>query len=97
MNIAFIILYHRTLQEDKFTNIKENVTHGWSLDSSDSTKLNICKMTKSLLANAQPVTVSHCLTINTDLTWSLCVHGKCVHIEDCKALRTLPSILEMLL
>ena len=52
-------------------------------------------MTKSLLANVQPVTVSHCLTINTDLTWSLCVHGKCVHIEDCKALRTLPSVLEI--
>ena len=52
-------------------------------------------MTKSLLANAQPVTVSHCLTINTDLTWALCVHGKCVHIEDCKALRSSPSLLEI--
>ena len=52
-------------------------------------------MTKSLLANAQPVTVSHCLTINTDLTWSLCIHGKCVHIKECKALRTLPSVLEI--
>ena len=74
--------------------IKEHLSLplGWKEDLSD-TAIDIFKVARDRAAQCskKPVKVSHCLTIHTDLSWTLLVHGCKVDVSRCKALAGFPE------
>lgn len=42
----------------------------------------------------QPLSLSHCLTIYENLTWTLYIHGKKVYVGMCAALESVPVLLQ---
>ena len=55
----------------------------------DTHKLTICKLHcfNPGIEAKQPVVISHCVEINSDLSWQVFVHGHKVDIPNCVALR----------
>ena len=45
------------------------------------TKFIICKMSSQLSSDRHSLSVTHCLTINSDLSWTLSVHGHGMKID----------------
>ena len=58
-----------------------------------SDRFSLCKTGPVTSSDQQPLLLSHCITVNSNLTWSLCVRGKTVNLETCTALRSIPSLL----
>ena len=54
----------------------------------------VCKIISSKAAS-QPAVISHCLEINSNLTWSLFVHNRRVDNENCSALSSVPKCLDV--
>ena len=67
----------------------------WSMSTDSNGCLNICKIAQvpSSSTSNQPLSLSHCLTINRDLTWKLYVCGKRVDVSTCKALQSVSTTL----
>ena len=64
---------------------------GWSVKlESSANYVDICKIGS---VTSQPAVVTTCLSIFTDLTWKLYVHGKVVSVSGCTALAHTPATL----
>ena len=53
------------------------------------------KIIGSSKSTNQPAVISHCLEINSNLTWSLFVHNRRVDNENCSALSSVPKCLDV--
>ena len=63
----------------------------WVVQNHSPTNIIICKMSSLLSSGRQSVTVTHCLTINNDLSWTLSVHGMNVDSRVCPLLRKIST------
>ena len=54
-------------------------------------KLHVCKLNCTPSSSKQPLAVTHCLTIQSDLTWSLFVHNQPVTPENCPLVANIPA------
>ena len=65
--------------------------------STDNDKIHIYKIMQNTAgpsSSNQPVSVSHCLIINENLTWKLYVHQKVLHHDNCAALHSFSLFLK---
>lgn len=66
----------------------------WMDTSSQPLKsICLCKTSTIPAGSTQPIIITHCLTVNADLTWSLYVHNHQVKQESCPALQSIPQTL----
>ena len=56
--------------------------------------MKLCKLNSVATSSRQPVIITHCLTVNSDLTWVLYVHGNQLCPQTCQSLRKIPSKLD---
>ena len=55
------------------------------------TCIKLCKLATQSLSPQQPLVVTHCLTVNSTLHWSLFVHNHEIKHNKCTALATVPE------
>ena len=54
----------------------EMLAPGWVDQTSDPTEqVQLCKIVPSSHSSKQPMAISHCLCISSDLTWTAHIHG----------------------
>ena len=88
------------MNDNRLLSAQHNLSlpEGWSSNfnskSDDDATLDIYRIEHNSSSPSQPIIISHCLTINYDLTWILYVHGHKVHKELCKPLESFPDILD---
>ena len=64
----------------------------WILQAAESgDKLQIYKLNSNPSSSKQSLVVTHCLTVLSDLTWSLCVHSHTVTAMNCSILTGIPE------
>lgn len=71
-------------------------SRAWSDQSPDGLeKIILCKISQESGSSSQPLTVTHSLTVNSDLTWALFVNGHEVTPNICTALSSFPRMLQL--
>lgn len=69
-------------------------SNSWMDVSGESaTSICLCKVSALPTVSTQPIVITHCLTVNDDLTWSLYVHNRQIQPQNCQALQTVPQSL----
>ena len=66
----------------------------WIIHRGEST-VQIYKLVNSPSSSSSPLALSHCLTVNSNLTWDLFVHGRCVTRRTCPALASASTTLDL--
>ena len=62
--------------EDLHASVHDKLAPGWVDQTSDPTKqIQLCKIIQSSRSFKQPMVISHCLCISSDLTWEAHIHG----------------------
>ena len=59
------------------------------------TCIKVCKLTSHASSSRQPLVITHCLTVNSDMTFSLFVHNCEVKQNSCSALASIPVELNL--
>lgn len=59
------------------------------------TSICLCKVSDIPSGSKQPIVITHCLTVNGDLTWSLYVHNHHLNQQNCTALQSIPQTLSL--
>ena len=64
----------------------------WS-DQSPSllSSIRVCKLLSVASTSTQPLVITHCVTVNSDLQWTLFVYNHQVTPSSCRALKSIPS------
>ena len=52
--------------------------------------INLCKLLSLYSTSKQPLVITHCVTVNSDLQWLLFVHNQLVSPTSYRALKSLP-------
>ena len=63
----------------------------WIIQNHIPTNIIICKMSSQLSSDRHSLTVTHCLTINSDFSWTLSVHGMKINAHMCPLLSKIPT------
>ena len=56
----------------------------WVIQNNSSDNVIICKMSNQISTHRQSLTVTNCLTINNDLSWTLSIHGMKIDAQNKK-------------
>ena len=68
------------------------LNHSWSNQSlSPLTSIKLCKISSEASSSRQPLVVTHCLSVSSDLQWSVSVHNHEVKQSNCPALVPVPK------
>ena len=68
---------------------------GWSNATEDSVCMKLCRISSAATTSRQPVVITHCLTVKSDLKWLLYVHNNKLTPETCQSLKQFPVTLDI--
>ncbi len=71
---------------------------GWSNATEDSVTsmcMRLCKISSAATTSRQPVVITHCLTVESDLKWVLYVHNNKLTPATCQSLKQFPATLDI--
>ena len=68
---------------------------GWSNATEDSVCMKLCRISSTATTSRQPVVITHCLTVKSDLKWLLYVHNNKLTPETCQSLKQFPVTLDI--
>ena len=63
----------------------------WTVQNHLPDNVIFCKMSSQLSSDRQSLSVTHCLTISSDFSWTLSVHGMKVDPSVCPLIRKIPT------
>ena len=64
---------------------------GWWVVQDQKDKIGICKISSQPSTSTGSLVITHCIIVNTDLTWSVSIHDCLLDAMKCSALSKVPS------
>ena len=60
----------------------------WVTQHQSEERVDICKLSSNKSPSTHSLAITHCISISSDLSWTLSVHGSKVNVESCGVLNT---------
>lgn len=70
-----------------------NMPRQWVIQNQKEDAVSICKISSQPNPSTGSLVITHCIVINSDLTWTVSVHGHQLDASKCSVLSKVPSTL----